>query len=87
MEEHTHDHRHDKYEVTFIQGPQPTTCTECGQTLVPITIYLHPEEKSTLDWLIQDRKKQPGTIIRHLIKLEGSKRRIAASKRVRPKKA
>jgi hypothetical protein len=83
MEDHE-GHQHHTFEMIPIHDQ---TCKGCGQQLTPVVLYLHPEQKATLEWLEKDRKKSANTIIEHLIQLEGSKRQIAASKRTRSKKA
>ena len=80
-------HDHDKYTVIYTPGPAPKTCNGCGQELTPVTIYLHPEQKEALEWLIKDRKKSANTIIEHFTTLEHGKRQRSAAKRVRKPKA
>jgi hypothetical protein len=81
MEEHVHEF------TALGEIAAPQVCKGCGQQLTPVTIYLHPDEKVALDWLVQDRKKGATAIINHFITLEYGKRRRAAAQRVRKPKA
>jgi hypothetical protein len=86
MEEHFHDHSgHEHTVIGELAVAQP--CKACGQTLTPLVIYLHPEQKAELEWLEKDRKKDATSIIEHFIHLEHGKRKRAAAQRVRPQKA
>jgi len=56
------------------------TCGHCGETLEPVTFYMHHALKTELDWLIENRKQTGGEenldeVVGRLIKLEVDKRR------------
>lgn len=70
-----------EHEHTYTKVTEYYQCTHCGQILQPVTVQLHPEQKETLDWLIQDKGQTANQIIDRLIWLEGNKRRKIASER------
>jgi len=50
-------------------------CTDCSATLEAVTIYLHPDMKETLEWLMQYRNQEADQNLERLIWLEGSRTR------------
>lgn len=44
----------------------PQACKNCGQMLVPVVVYLHPEYKEALDELMAEREIHASAVIEQL---------------------